>query len=300
MDEEIAEKYRHAGRVAAEVREFGKGLIKDGVRFVTVAEAIEKRIKDQGCGIAFPVNLSRNDIAAHYSPRHDDVSIFHNGDLIKVDVGVHVDGYIADTASTIEVGTTAHSKLIEASETALKNAIAKVREHAPLSVVGKTIEETIQSYGYKSVDNLTGHSMTRFALHAGTSVPNVTDESFRTMILHPGDVVAIEPFATDGAGHVISGDGSNIYLYQDTMRGRLLRDQSTRVALQKIKGSFTSLPFAQRWCMKTIPNADTMLKKLSFSGSLKHFPQLRDKNKGMVTQAEHTVIITDDGCEVTT
>ena len=300
MDNDTIEKYRRAGRVAADVRTYGVSLIKEGSRFVDVANAIETRILKQECSIAFPVNISRNEIAAHYSPRHDDLSVFRKGDVIKLDVGVHVDGFIADTTTTVEVGTSQYTKLIAASKTALDNAILQVRNHASVTDVGKTIEETIRSYGFTPIDNLTGHSMARYVLHAGLSIPNITDTAFSTVKLKSGDVVAIEPFASDGAGHVISGSGSNIYLYIDSLKGKLVRDQQARMALQKIKTTFTSLPFAQRWCMKNFSNADTVLKKLSFSGLLKHYPQLIDKEKGMVSQAEHTLLVTEDGCEVIT
>ena len=300
MDNTIYDKYRRAGQVAADAREYGLSLIKEGVRFLDVAEGVEARIREQGCSFAFPVNISRNDLAAHYSPRHDDQSVFHKGDLVKLDVGVHVDGYIADTASTIEVGTMTYNSLITASRTALDNAIKKIGGHSSLTEVGKTIQETIQSFGFKSIENLTGHSLERYVLHSGLSIPNINDPTFIKVKPKVGDVIAVEPFASNGAGHVISGDGSNIYLFLGSVRGRLVRDQKTRIMLQKIHTSFGTLPFAQRWCVKNFSEVDSLLKKLSFFGSLKHYPQLKDKNKGMVSQAEHTVIITEDGCEVIT
>ena len=300
MDEKALDCYRRAGKIAANARKYGLGLISENVRLLDVANKIETRIRDQGAGIAFPVNISINEIAAHYSPRHDDALVFQKGNVVKLDVGVHVDGYIADTAATVEVGTNNYSKLIEASQKALQNAIGVVKNHGILETIGKVIEETITLYGFKSIDNLTGHSLDRYVLHSGLSIPNVA-HTMDNQKLKVGDVIAIEPFASTGAGHIISGNGSNIYLCMDSFRMKLVRNQGARLMAQKLSSQFKTLPFAERWCQETIPGStDVSLKKLAFLGVLKHYPQLVDKGKGIVSQAEHTVIVTEDGCEVTT
>ena len=128
MDDDVYEKYRHAGKIAADAREYGIGLIKEGVKFLEVVNKIESKILEKDIGIAFPINISINEIAAHYSPRHDDTSVFKKGDVVKLDVGVHVDGYSADTASTVEVGTNTYEDMIQASRNALDNAIAAVTQ----------------------------------------------------------------------------------------------------------------------------------------------------------------------------
>ena len=101
MDDAIYEKYKRAGKIAAEARDHGVGLVKAGASFLEVANHIESRMLEKGAGIAFPVNISINEIAAHYSPRHDDILVYKKGDVVKLDVGAHIDGYIADTAVTV-------------------------------------------------------------------------------------------------------------------------------------------------------------------------------------------------------
>ena len=299
MNDNVYEKYLLAGKIASDAREYGISLIKEGVSFLEVANSVESKIKENDVGIAFPVNIAINDIAAHFSPRDDDVSVFKRGDVVKLDVGTHVDGYIADTASTVEVGTNRYTDMIKASRDALDNAVALIKENVSLSDVGKAIEDAIVSKGYKSIDNLTGHSLEKYALHSGMSVPNVSN-AFSRIKPRTGDVLAIEPFATDGSGHVISGNGSNIYICNESFRSKLIRDQNSRLSLKKINSKFRTLPFAERWCKGMFPNSDVTLKKLSFLRSIKHFPQLIEKDNGIVTQAEHTVIVTENGCEVTT
>jgi len=299
MDDEIYKKYTLAGKIASEARDYGKDLIKSGVKLLDVAKNVELRITENGAGLAFPVNISINEIAAHFSPNHGDTLVFNKGDVVKLDVGAHIDGYIADTATTVEVGTNDYDNLIRASSEALDNVIEFIKPGIHLYEVGKIVEHTIQSYDLMPIENLTGHSMKRYVLHTGMSVPNVSNKFYRAKPKE-GDVLAIEPFATDGAGHVNAGDGSNIYICNETVNFKLLRNQKSRILFNRVKKKFKTLPFAQRWFEDAFSNSDIMLRKLLFSGLIKQYPQLIDAKKGTVSQKEHTVILTEDGCEVIT
>jgi methionyl aminopeptidase len=299
MDEEIFEKYRLAGKIAAEARNYGAGLLKSGVSFLEVAEKIESKITDAGAKIAFPVNISLNEIAAHFSPRHDEEILFKKGDVVKLDVGAHIDGYIADTALTVEVETHKYDSMIKAAEAGLEVAIEMMKPDVNLSKLGQAVKVEINSFGFKPVDNLTGHSLKQYVLHAGMNIPSVPD-FLNKLKPKVGDVLAIEPFATDGAGHVVIGAGSNIYLCNRNLRSKIVRDNRAKTMFSKLIKEFRSLPFAERWSNNIIENNDNVLRRLTFLGLLKHYPQLIDAKKGIVTQKEHTVIITKDGCEVTT
>ena len=299
MNNEVYDKYILAGKIAKDARAFGINLIKTGASFLDIVNKVESKILEKGGGLAFPVNISINEIAAHYSPKDNDTKILNKGDVVKLDIGTHIDGYIADTAVTVEIGNNNFNEMIRASSDALDAAINILKPDISLYEIGKVVQQTIESYGFKPVDNLTGHSMQRYILHAGMSVPNVSDEIY---ISKPkvGDVLAIEPFATNGAGHVVSGLGSNIYLCKESFKQRLIRDRNSKIIFEKIKNEFKTLPFAQRWFKKQFSYSEMSLKKLSFIGLVKHYPQLIDAKKGIVTQKEHTVIVTEDGCEVIT
>ncbi len=300
MDDTIYDKYKKAGEIAAEAREYGVSLIKPGVSFLEVANLIESMITKKGAGLAFPVNISINDVAAHFSPRHDNIFVFKKGNVVKLDIGAHIEGYIADTAITVEVGTSNYSSMITASKDALENAIALVKANIDLSEIGKIIEDTIKIQGYKPINNLSGHSMEQYELHSGISVPNVSNTHCKIKPKE-GDVLAIEPFATNGEGRVIAGKGSNIYLCNKSFRSKLIRDKKSKKLFDNLIVGFKTLPFAQRWCKNLFPNrSDITLKKLSFLGLIKHYPQLIEAKGGIVTQCEHTVIVKDGGCEITT
>jgi methionyl aminopeptidase len=300
MDDTVYESYKKAGEIAADARDYGVSLLKPGVRLLDVATQLETRMKMKGAGLAFPVNIAVNTLAAHYSPRHDDALVFRQGDVVKLDVGAHIDGYIADTAITVEIGTHSFERMIMASSMALENALKVLKAGTPLSDLGTVVQETITGYGYKPIDNLMGHGLGRFELHAGLSVPNVKGVG-GTMKPKEGDVLAIEPFATNGIGHVVSGVGSNIYLCSQGLKTKLIRDSKIKLLFERMTGQFRTLPFAERWYHELFPTSgDLALKKLSFLGLVKQYPQLFEAKDGIVTQKEHTVIVNESGCEVIT
>ncbi|MBU2565627.1 MAG: type II methionyl aminopeptidase [Candidatus Thermoplasmatota archaeon] len=295
MDKEIVGKYRKAGKIAGEAREYGISLVKENTLLLDVAEKTEKYIIEKGAKPAFPVNIGINDVAAHYTPRHDDKSFFRKGDVVKIDVGAHVDGYIGDTAGTVEVGTNRYKNMIKASKEALSVAVELIKPDVGLSVVGAGIETTIRSYNFVSVENLTGHSLKQYRLHAGKSVPNISNDVKEK--IKKDDVLAVEPFATNGAGRVGGRIMGNIYrLAMDREPGT----ENGKKLLKHIKENFDVLPFAERWCRDKVDNAEIVLRKLMRAMIITGYPVLREINKGIVTQAEHTVIVTENGCEVIT
>jgi methionyl aminopeptidase len=189
--------------------------------------------------------------------------------------------------------------LIKSSNEALEKAIKIIQPGILVSEIGDIIESTIKSYNFKPIDNLTGHSLDRYNLHSGISIPNVANTINKTRLKY-GDVIAIEPFSTDGKGHVISGKGSNIYLIKSSIKSRLIREKKLKIFFENLNRKFGTLPFAHRWCKNITNNADISLKKLSFLGIIKHYPQLVEKGNFFVSQKEHTVIVNNEGCEVIT
>ena len=295
MNSEIFEKYKLAGRIAGEARNLGIDLAKDGVSVLELVEEAEGLIRKRGAKPAFPTNVAIDSVAAHYTPKSEDRLRLEKGNVVKIDVGVHVDGYIGDTAASVEISTRNWTKLIEASETDLEIAIDLVKPNAPIRMIGGAIERSIERSGYTPVANLTGHSMERFSLHSGKSVPNILDDTSTKTLF--GEVLAIEPFATNGAGKVSGKRSGNIY--------RLLKmgdakKQRANDLLEYIKKEFNTLPFAERWCTEFDGRALGSLQRLLRKRLIYTYPILSDIGKGMVSQAEHTVVVTDGGCHVTT
>ncbi len=296
MDPEIIEKYRKAGRIAADAREYGISLIKDGVLAYDVAEEIENFIREKGAKPAFPANLSVNHEAAHYTPIYGDKRRFKTGDIVKVDVGAHVDGYIGDTSRTIEVGTNRYRRLISAAEEGLNTAIEVIKAGVELNEVGMSVEAVIKGMGYRPIQNLTGHSLEQYNLHSGLSVPSVSGMEYGRIM--EGMTIAVEPFATDGAGYVVSGGNPGIYrLYDPKMH---IKEDKLRDFFESIANEFGTLPFAQRWCFQFDRKADRLLKSLVRKGYVHYYDVLVEAKKGIVSQRERTMIVLKDGVIITT
>jgi methionyl aminopeptidase len=295
MNEDILESIKKAGAISREARELGAGMVDEGVKLLSVAEEVEALMARRGAKPAFPTNISINEIAAHYSPHSDDKLVFHRGDLVKVDVGAHVNGYIGDTARTVEVGTRNWTNLIDASSKALNMAVEMVGDGVAVSAIGATIERGIKSNGFLPVTNLTGHGMNQYNLHAGLTIPNFDDGNLTRV--GKDMLIAIEPFATNGAGEVRNAKPGNIYRI---LRDRTVRDEKAMEHFRQIKESFGSLPFCERWCTALDPDAPSYLKTLVRHGILFAYPILAEVKGGMVSQTEHTVVINGQKSQVTT
>jgi len=299
MDDGVREKLQRAGRVAKEARAFGVTLIREGASVLDIAERIEGFIRERGAKPGFPTCISLDYVAAHYTPTHDDPLVLRRGNLVKLDLGAQVDGYIADTAITVEVGSRNWTNLIRASEVALETAIEVCRPKTPTRLIGAAIERAIESHGFKPISNLTGHTIERYKLHAGKSIPNVGGASSHGGgdVIEAGDTVAIEPFATNGGGKVDGRKTGNIYRL---LRTKDVKPAATRDFLKRIEESFHTLPFAERWCYAFDPKASVHLSRLLRAGLVMTYEALLDVGGGMVSQTEHTMIVDDDGVEVTT
>ncbi|HUL39684.1 MAG TPA: type II methionyl aminopeptidase [Methanomassiliicoccales archaeon] len=295
MDEHELACLRKAGAISKEARELGASLVKEGGRLLDVAEEVEALIIRKGARPAFPVNIGINDVAAHYTPSTGDKAVFSAGDVVKVDVGAHVDGYVGDTAITVEVGTKNWEPLLEASEKALRMALDMVGDGVPVSSLGRTIETAIKDAGFRPVTNLTGHGMKRYSLHAGLTIPNINDGS--TAKVKSDMVVAIEPFATNGGGQVYNERAGNIFR---VLKERPLRDKDAAELFKLISSNFGSLPFCERWCTSLMPGAPGLLRTLVRHGLISSYAVLREVKVGMVSQAEHTILINGDRREITT
>ena len=209
MDSGDLDNWREAGNLASRAREYGKERIEEDVGKLELVESVENFIRENGGTPAFPTNLAVNNIAAHWTPNSNEKGVFKYGDVVKLDVGAEIDGYIGDTALTVEIGTDKHEELLEASRRALYNAIDIMRSGVDTREIGDTIQKTIEKRGFKPVSNLTGHAIERYNLHTGIAIPNVKEGRGRT--LEKGMIVAVEPFSTNGAGSIKGKHNSNIY-----------------------------------------------------------------------------------------
>jgi methionyl aminopeptidase len=296
LDDHALSCFRKAGRIAAECREWARTNIRPGVEMRWVLESVERMIRERGGEPGFPAQSSRNHIAAHYCTHPTDPLRYEEGDVVKVDFGVHVDGYVADTAASVDLSKDGRwKKLVQASSDALAAAIATVGDGVQVGDLGAAIERTIMSHGYQPVRNLTGHGLGRWKVHTPPQIPNCAERTNHR--LRTGMVIAIEPFACTGRGYISEKGKAEVFMM---VRPPLKAKGLDRDVLKDIEG-WRGLPIARRYFTHRDPAVvDETLSKLAKQGSLMRYPPLVEEEGVMVSQTEHSLYIGPDGVEILT
>jgi methionyl aminopeptidase len=297
-DKEELEKFRLSGRILRETREEMKTYVKENMLVIDVCEKTEGLIRAKGGKPAFPCNVSINEIAAHYTSPPNDTLTIPESCTVKVDLGVHVDGYVTDTAFTSSFNPEGRS-MANTAEQALKTAVENIHGDMAVGKIGSLIETTIKNRGFKPISNLTGHSVGRYLIHAGTSIPNVAQVSLTKV--KTGEVYAIEPFVTlpEAVGRVDDAPQRTIYRL---LKAKSVKNESAKKLLKYIESNFRTLPFAERWVTDVVPKEQrpVAFKELLASKTIMSYPVFVEVSRKPVAQAEHTVLLKDDGCEVLT
>ena len=287
MDNE--EEYIKAGKIAATALKHGEKLIKVGASLLEVTESVEKKVLDMGGDFAFPPQISLNEVAAHYCADPNDETVFKKGDLVKLDVGAMIDGFIGDNALTVNLGE--HENLVKASRNALNNALEIIKPGITLGEIGKTIQDTIIKAGFAPVKNLSGHGLDQYTFHDYPSIPNI-DTGDKT-VLQEGMAIAIEPFASNGAGSIFESSNANIFSVNEL---KPVRNIITRQILKEIDNEHGDMPFTTRWLTNKFPEFKVKfaLRELMQNNIITAYPPLPDKNGGFISQAEHTILVKED------
>ena len=304
----MIESYIKSGKIVSEIRNEASKMITDGTLVIDLVEYVEREILKAGAEIAFPCNVSINEFAAHYTSPAGDETKIHAGDLVKLDLGAMIDGYIADSAVTIMAGgnidenysqdeINLHEEIIEASAAGLEAAISTVRAGVEVTKIGAAVHEAISEYNLNPIFNLSGHSLEQNNLHAGISIPNYDNHDH--YVLEEGQAIAVEPFATNGEGTVNDAPGAYIFSY---MGNKPFRMKSTQKILKYIQTNNQYVPFSGRWITDEFGErrGNIALKQLSDAMAIYPYAPLREKQNCFVSQKEHTMIVEKEGCIVTT
>lgn len=288
MERKEIEKLIEAGKIAKQVVEYAKSFIKKDMPLLEIASKIDEKIISLKAKPAFPVNLSINEIAAHATPSYNDET--KASGLLKVDIGIHIDGYLADTALSIDLENSKENQnLIKAAEKARDSALEKIDQNKKIRDIGAEIERICKTFNVQPIHNLSGHSIEAYNLHAGITIPNFDNNQEST--IKPG-IYAIEPFTTlpSASGSVRDGKLSGIYHLEKT---GTVRDNFAREVLSFIAEEYNTLPFCSRWIHKKFGTRGLLaLRQIEQAGLLHHYPQLIEKSNAKVAQAEHTFILT--------
>ena len=292
------EAYRRGGQIISQLRHVVPPLVREGGLVRDLCERVEAEIVALGGQPAFPCNVGINEVAAHYTSPWNDTSVVPRESVVKVDFGVHIDGYLNDSAVTVSFNPV-YDSMIKVAEEALRMGVEIIAHGVKFSEVGELIEKIISQYGCRPIRNLTGHKIERYTIHAGRSVPNVAGPAPGRFEV--GEVYAIEPFVTmrEAAGRVEDADRAFIYR---AVRDKGVRSESARKIMEHVRKTYKTLPFASRWLYSSLGNRiveDGFFEALR-AKCVSGYPVLIEASGKVVTQAEHTLIVKENGCEVLT
>ena len=298
MEKEEMENYVKAGRILQSAKKKAQQLVKPGASLLEVAEKVEGFIESEGGKPAFPINLSLNNCAAHYTPSSNDESVFSGKDVVKADIGVHIEGYAADSAITIDLSGE-FGKMLEASNNALEAALSVAKPGMEVGKIGAEIEAVIKKAGFRPIENLCGHRIEQWIVHSSPSIPNVASRDTRK--LEAGNVYAIEPFATNGTGKVRDGVQAEIFGFDKAVP---MRSIEARKMIRHIEDNYKTLPFAERWIAKELRQGEfarkVALRELLKMKAIHAYPMLVEAPKANVTQAESCFIVEERGIKILT
>ncbi|MCK4335390.1 MAG: type II methionyl aminopeptidase [Candidatus Aenigmarchaeota archaeon] len=286
MDSETLEKYKKAGKIGSKIKEEVLERIKPGMKILELAEFIEKRILGLGGKPAFPVNIGINDITAHCTPKFNDETVIKPGDLVKIDQGIHVDGWVADMAYTY---CSEKNELIKVVEKALEAGIGVIKPGVKISEISHAISGAVEGSGFGVIVNLTGHGLDQYIIHGPPTIPNMKNDS--QQVLKESDVVALEPFVCETNGYVKESEPVEIFSF---LQPRPVRLPEARKILDLASNEYNGLPFCKRWLVEkglSPFKVSFALKQLEVSNSVKSYPVLRERSGLAVAQAEHTIIV---------
>ncbi|KAJ1891334.1 Methionine aminopeptidase 2 [Kickxella alabastrina] len=293
---------RRAAEVHREVRQYAQSVIRPGMDLADIAELIENGtrtlVQEQGmaAGVGFPTGLSLNSCAAHYTPNKGDHVIIQQDDVLKVDIGVQVNGNIVDSAFTM-AWNDRYKPLLDAVKDATNTGIREAGIDVRLGDVGAAIQEVMESYEIeldgkvipiKPLRNLCGHNIGPYVIHGGKSVPIVANGDPTRM--EEGELFAIETFGTTGKGTVF--DKGICSHYSRTVDARRSQSASGNKLLGVIGKNFGSLPFCRRFLDRLGESHYYLgLKSLVDEGIVTAYPPLWDVEGSYTAQFEHTLIL---------
>ncbi len=300
MNQDERNSYIKAGEIAQAVKKYAREIIKPDVPLLEIAQKIDDKIIELGGELGFPVNLSIDEVAAHFTPDASCKEVARG--LLKFDVGITINGYFADTAISFDLTEdNRHEELIQINKEMQDAVIKTVRPGVVVHEIADAVMDVLDEANKKNknkfalIDGLSGHKVAQNTIHAGLTIPNYRNENETKL---EETAFAVEPFITTGNGKIYSGEGGGIYSINSDAP---VRDKEARKVLEYIKEHFKTRPFCMRWLEREgFTKLKFIFATLKRQGIFYEYPKLIERTKAPVAQCENLFVISDGKAYCTT
>mmetsp|Transcript_40461 Transcript_40461/g.89906 ORF Transcript_40461/g.89906 Transcript_40461/m.89906 type:complete len:391 (+) Transcript_40461:54-1226(+) len=326
---DVVTKYKAAAEIANKAIAAVIAEVKDGAKVVDLCNCgdnlinkeVEKIFKGKLIekGVAFPTCVSVNSTVGHFSPASDDTTTVKDGDIVKIDLGVHIDGFISTQAQTVVVqaGDAAikgrAADVIAAARTAYEAALRLIRPGKKVSDVAGPLQKIVEAYGCNLVEGVMSHQMKQFIIDGNKCVLNkpspehkVEDAEFAENEVYAIDIVVS---TGDGKTKVLDEKETTVYKRALDMEYQL-KLKASRAVFSEINRRFPAMPFTVRALVEGVEKDDKskeLAKQLKLGmveclnhGLLHPYPVLHEKSGELVAQVKHTVLLMPNGSDQVT
>ncbi|EAS66866.1 proliferation associated protein [Dictyostelium discoideum AX4] len=284
------------GALVVDICQYGDDFIEaEAAKTFTKRKNLEK-------GIAFPTCVSVNNCVGHFSPLKGNTRTLKQGDVVKIDLGCHIDGYIAVGAHTIIIGNTSAESMtgkvadaICAAHYALEAALRMIRPGKTSNEVTQVIEKISDMYGVTSVSGILSHELKRFIIDGEKVIfsKNEPSQKIQTYEFQENEVYCIDIVMSTGEGKARE-EADRPTIYRRNLDSTYkLKSKASRDFKDQIVKRYSALPFPLR-------NFDEKVSKLGLVELVEHqvlaaYPVLFDRSGCEVVQFKTTVLVLPNG-----
>lgn len=320
-DERVVKKYKTAGEIVNKILVQLIQSCKVGVSVKAICEKgdnlivqeVEKKYKNEKDikkGIAFPTCLSMNNCICHFSPSKNDADyVLKEDDLVKIDVGVHIDGFIAVVAHTIVVGSSAEKKVtgrkadvILAAYLASQAALRLLSPGNGNYKVTEAVQKISESYKCKPIEGMLSHQLKQFKIDGEkTIIQNPTPaqrKEHEKCDFEKYEVYAMDVLVSTGEGQGKEMD-TKVAIYKKTEETYLLKLKASKAFYAEVKKKYGPMPFNLRNFEEEAKAKMGVVECVSHK-LIEPFQVLYEKSSEYVAQFKFTVLLLPNGINLIT
>ncbi|KNC21209.1 hypothetical protein FF38_10989 [Lucilia cuprina] len=271
---------------------------------------VYKKEKELKKGIAFPTCLSVNNCVCHFSPsKNDPDHVLKDGDVVKIDMGAHIDGFIAVAAHTVVVGATADKKVtgrqadvILAAYWAVQAALRLLKAGNNNYAITDAVQQISESYKCKPIEGMLSHELKQFKIDGEKTIIQNPSEAQRKehekCNFETHEVYAIDVIVSTGEGIGREKD-TKVSIYKKTDENYMLKLKTSRALLAEVKTKYGNMPFNIRGFDEETKARMGVVECVSHK-MIEPFQVLYEKPSEYVAQFKHTVLLMPNGVNLVT